>query len=187
MEATDEVDLGFFDQVPDMRLLQVLNLIVIGSSKVSAQTTIVARDYDTTNTRWLFLVDAIFCVNTSLFANVPEQLAILVFADAADVGNRVGWKDILDYRRKRIYQNTLDQRHYSAVSYLSTTSCVLRRTTSNADCLGVLSKVFKQTHVLLLGKDCVIGLQAIFLKKGVITGWFFFFFFFRLMMIMSKR
>lgn len=54
-------------------------------------------------------------------------------------------------------------------SYLSAARGVLRRTTSDKHRIAFF-KVFKKTQVLLVGKNGVIGFQAIFLEESLVTG-----------------
>ena len=56
VEATDVEDLGIFDLLPDALLLQVLELVVVRSSEIGAQRTVVAGDDNTAATGGRLLV-----------------------------------------------------------------------------------------------------------------------------------
>jgi len=100
MVSTDIVDPGLLDQRPDVRLLQVLDLVLVCGSKVSDHAAIVARDDHTTFPSGLDIVDAVFGVDTSLVAGVLEDLSILVAANAADVDDGVFREHVLQRTNK---------------------------------------------------------------------------------------
>lgn len=98
VKSSDEIYLRFLDQVPNVWLLQVLKLIVVGGGEMSAQAAVMASDDDATAARGLVLVNAIFRVDAGFFADVCELLAMLIFSDATNVGDGVGWENILNCR-----------------------------------------------------------------------------------------
>jgi hypothetical protein len=93
--ATDVVELSLLDQGPDVGLLQVLNLVLVGSSEVSAHATVVASDNDTAFASGLSLVDTVLSVDTSLLAGLLQDVTVLVLANAANVDDRVLGEHIL--------------------------------------------------------------------------------------------
>lgn len=95
MVSTDIVDLSLLDKSPDMGLLEVVKLVFVGSSKVGNHATVVAGNNNATFSSRLDLVDAVFSVDTSLFAGFCEDVGVLVFADAANVGDGVFGEDVL--------------------------------------------------------------------------------------------
>lgn len=95
MESTDIVDLGLLNQGPDVRLLQVVKLVLVGRSKVGDQATVVASDDRTALSSRLGVVDTVFSVDTSLLAGVSEDVGVLVAANTADVKDGVLRKDVL--------------------------------------------------------------------------------------------
>lgn len=101
MVSTNVVDLSFLDQRPDLRLLQVLGLVLVSGSKVSAHAAVVAGDDDTTFAGGLDIIDTVFSVDTSLCASVLEEIGILVLSNAANVDDRVVGENVLDNVRKR--------------------------------------------------------------------------------------
>jgi hypothetical protein len=147
VETTNVVNLGVLDLLPDVVLLQVLQLVVVGGSKICAERAVVASDDDTAAASGGLLVVEVLGLDTSLLADVLESLAVLVLTDAANVEDRLGGQDVL-----------------------GTTGGVLRSTAGNEDGLEVLDQVLVETHVLLgVGEDGIVGLQAILLEELLIT------------------
>lgn len=93
--ATDIVELGLLDNVPDVGLLQVLNLVLVRSSKVGAHAAVVASDNNTALASRLSLIDTVLGVDTGLLASLLQDVAELVLANAADVDDRVVGKHVL--------------------------------------------------------------------------------------------
>lgn len=87
MVATDIVELCLLNQRPDLRLLQVLDLVLVGSSEVGAHAAVVASDDNTALAGGLSLIDTVLSVDTSLLTGLLEDVTELVLADAADVDN----------------------------------------------------------------------------------------------------
>lgn len=87
--ATDVVMLGLLDQRPNLGLLEVLKLVLVGSSEVGAHAAVVASDDNTTLTGGLGLVDTVLGVDTGLLASLLEDLTVLVLTDTTDVDNGV--------------------------------------------------------------------------------------------------
>lgn len=54
-------------------------------------------------------------------------------------------------------------------SYLSSTSSVLRGTAGDELGVVVLQQVLVEAHVLLLGQNGIVGLQAVLLEKFLIS------------------
>ena len=59
MEATHVVHLGILDKTPDLGLLQMLKVVVVGSAQVGAQAAVVASDDGATAACRLFGVDTV--------------------------------------------------------------------------------------------------------------------------------
>lgn len=93
--TTNVVNLGLLNQRPDVGLLQVLGLVLVSRSKVSAHAAVVAGDDDTTFAGGLDFVDTVFRVNTGLVTGLLERVGILVLADAANVNDRVIGEHVL--------------------------------------------------------------------------------------------
>ena len=161
--ATDVVILGLLDQRPDLGLLEVLKLVLVGSSEVGAHAAVVASDDNTTLAGGLGLVDTVLGVDTGLLASLLEDVTVLVLTDTTDVDNGVLREHVLRTLSISILEIT---RVFNP--YLGTTSGVLGSTTG--DQLGIAGKqVLVDTHVLLLGEDSIIGLQIILLQESGIA------------------
>jgi hypothetical protein len=93
--STDIVDLSLLDKSPDVGLLKVVKLVFVGSSKVGDHATVVAGNDNTTFSSGLDLVDTVFSVDTGLFAGFCEDVGVFIFANAANVGDRVLGEDVL--------------------------------------------------------------------------------------------
>lgn len=94
--STNVVDLSLLNQRPDLRLLQVLGLVFVSGSKVSAHAAVVAGDDDTALAGGLDVVDTVFGVDTSLGASVLEEIGVFVLSNAANVDDRVVGENVLD-------------------------------------------------------------------------------------------
>jgi len=138
--AANVVNLGVLDKRPDLRLLEVLKVIVVSSAQLGAHAAVVAGD-DNAATACLHLgVDTVLDTQAGLLDGVVEDGGILVVTDTTEVDHAVGRKDIL-----------------------GSTSRVLRGTASDQLGIVVVEQVLKDALVLLLGQDGVIGLEAILL------------------------
>jgi len=93
--ATDVVELSLLNKRPDVGLLQVLNLVLVGSSKVSAHAAVVASDNNTTLSSGLGLIDAVLSVDTGLLASLLEDVTVLVLTNTANVHNGVLGQHVL--------------------------------------------------------------------------------------------
>lgn len=146
--VTSNVDeLGLLDQGPDLWLLQVLHLVVVGSSKVSDHRSVVASDNNTAAAGLLLWIDAVFDTKTCLLVGLLQDVGILVIADAAKVDDGVVWKDIL-----------------------GTAGGVLGGSASNE--FGVeLFKIIVESEVLLLSENSIVLLQVVlFEESGIASG-----------------
>lgn len=158
------VDLSLLDERPDVRLLQMLDLVLVGRSKVGAHATVVAGDDDTTLASGLDIVDPVFGVDTSLGACLLEDIGVLVFSDTANVESRVVGENVLPMRL-----TLADTKDHEFLAYLGTTSGVLSSTTGNQLGVMVLQQFLVETHMLVLGQDGIVVLQAILLQESSIT------------------
>lgn len=96
--STDVVNLGLFNQRPDLWLLQVLNLVFIGGSKVSAHAAVVTSDDNTTLAGGLGFIDTVFSVYTGFLTGLLEDITVLVFTDTTDIDNGLLREQILESR-----------------------------------------------------------------------------------------
>lgn len=93
--ATNVVDLGLLNERPDLGLLEVLDLVLVGSSEVGTHAAVVASDDNTTLASGLGLIDTVLGVNTGLLASLLEDVTVLVLTDATDVNNGLIGEQIL--------------------------------------------------------------------------------------------
>jgi hypothetical protein len=147
VETTDVEDLRVLNLLPDALLLQVLELVVVGSSEIGAHGAVVAGDHNTAATSRSLLVVEVFGLDASVGRDLLKRLAVLVLANAANVDDRFGLKNVCSASRS-----------------------VLRSTTGNLDGLVVLEQVLVQAHVLFgVGEDRIVGLQAILVEESLVT------------------
>lgn len=90
VEATNVVNLSVLDLLPDVVLLQVLNLVVVGRSEICAERAVVASDHDTAATSGGLLIVEVLGLDTGLLADVLEGLTVFVLADTANVEDGFG-------------------------------------------------------------------------------------------------
>ena len=93
--ATDVVHLGLLGEGPDVGLLQVLELVLVGGSQVGAHATVVSGDDHTTLAGGLGLIDTVLGVDTGGSAGLLEDVGVLVLADAANVADGVFGEHVL--------------------------------------------------------------------------------------------
>jgi hypothetical protein len=146
VEATDVVHLGVLDELPDLGLLQVIQVVVVGSTEVGAQASVVASDDSTAAASLLLGVDAVLDAEASGLDGVVEDGRVLVVAGTADVDDAVGREDVL-----------------------GTSGAVLGSTAGDELGIVVVEEVLVERDVLLLGEDGIVGLEAVLVEQGLIT------------------
>lgn len=146
MEATDVVHLGVLDELPDLGLLQVVQVVVVGSTEVGAQASVVASDDGTAAASLLLRVDTVLDTEASGLDGIVEDGRVLVVASTADVDDAVGREDVL-----------------------GTSGTVLGSTTGDELGIVVVEKVLVERNVLLLGEDGIVGLETVLVEKGLVT------------------
>lgn len=146
MEATDVVDLGVLDKAPDLGLLQVVEAVVVGSTKIGNQRAVVAGDDGTAAPGLLVGVDAVLNAQTSGLDGIVENGRVLVVAGAAEVDDAVGGQDVL-----------------------RATGGVLGGTTSDELGVVVVEELLVDGDVLLVGEDGVVLLEAVLVEQGLVT------------------
>lgn len=146
MVATNVIDIGVLDELPDLGLLKVIKGVMVGSTQVGAETSVVASDDNTAATSLLGRLDTVLDTEASGVDSVLHNGGVLVIASAAEVDDAVGGQDVL-----------------------GTTGRVLSGTTSDELGLVVVQKVFVQRQVLLFSENGVISLEAILVKQSLVT------------------
>lgn len=146
MEATDVVDLGVLNQAPDLRLLQVIEVVVVGGTQVGAEGSVVAGDDGAAAASLLLGVDAILDSQASGLDGIVEDGGILVVTGTADVDDAVRGEDVL-----------------------GTSGAVLSSTAGDELGIVVVEEVLVEGDVLILGEDSIVLLQVILVKEGLVT------------------
>lgn len=146
VEATDIVEIGILDELPDLGLLQMVEAIAVGSTKVGNETTVVASDDRTTTTSLVLSVDTILNAQASLFDGVMQDGSVLVVADAAEVDDAVGRQEVL-----------------------GATGAVLSGTASNQRGVVVVEQILEDGNVLLFGEDGVVGLEVVLVQQSLVA------------------
>lgn len=95
VEATEVKDLCLLGQSPDMGLLQVVELVFIGSCEMGNQTSVVTGNDDTTAASWLSFIHTVLSAHTGFLASFLENCAIFVFANASNVHDGVVREEVL--------------------------------------------------------------------------------------------
>ncbi len=95
MVAADVVDLGSFDEFPDLGLFQVADLVLVGGVEGGDHAAVVAGDDDAAAAGGVGGVDKVFGAQAGGGAGVAEGLGVFVLADAADVEDGFGGEDVL--------------------------------------------------------------------------------------------
>jgi hypothetical protein len=136
--STDVVELSRLDQLPDVITLQVLEIVVVRSTEIGAQTAVVASNDDTTLAGGNLGVDTVLDAEADLLDGVLQDGGVLVITDTAQVDDGVGGQDVLGAAGR-----------------------VLGGTTGDELGVEVGQQVLVQGRVLLLGQDSVVGLEVI--------------------------
>ena len=146
MEATDIVEAGAFYELPDIRTLEMGEVVVVRSSEVSAEAAVVAGDDDTAATGRFLGVDAVLDAEADLADGIAEDGGVLVVADAAEVDDAVGGQDVLGAAGGVLGGAARDQ---------------LR--------VVVVQQLLVQRDVLGLGQDGVVRLEAVLVQEFLVT------------------
>ncbi len=83
MVSAHVVDTRLLDQLPDVRLLEMLKLVVVRCRQVSAHAAVVAGDDDATAAGRVLLVDAVLHAQSRLLGCIAKGVGILVPTHAA--------------------------------------------------------------------------------------------------------
>ena len=95
VETTNVIDLRIFNELPDLWRLEVLELVVVGSSQVGNQGTVVTGNHDTATSGGMLLVDSVFGAETLALAGLTELVGRCILTDTSDVDGRFGRKNVL--------------------------------------------------------------------------------------------
>lgn len=95
MITSNKVVSSTLDQLPDLRTLQVIQIIVVCGTEISTQRAVVIRDYDTTSASWLLLVYSVLDTEASLLDGIVKNSSIFIIANTTKKDDGVGWKEVL--------------------------------------------------------------------------------------------
>lgn len=182
--STDVVCLGLLNYAPV--LLQVLNLVAVRCCEVCAHAAVMSSDDHTTASGGLLCVVEVPNSEASSFVGLEKCLGVLVLSDTAEEHHGVGWEEVLlratsvsrglpdpaiarfAARMTRFHQ-TVCSISFHCRAYLSASCCVLSSTTRDQLRIAVLDKLLVEGHVLLLGENGVVGLEAVLLEESLIS------------------
>lgn len=89
VETTDVVELGVLNELPDLRALEMVNVVEVGGSKVGDQAPVVAGDDGTAPAGGGVGVDAVLDPQADLLDGIAEDVSVLVVADTTKVDDAV--------------------------------------------------------------------------------------------------
>jgi hypothetical protein len=144
--ASNVVDLGVLNEGPVLGLLQVVQVIVVGSTEVSAETAVVASDDNTASASGLGLINTVLDTQTGGLDGIVQSGGVLVVANTTKVDDAVGGQDVL-----------------------GATGRVLGSTAGDELGVEVVEEVLVEAEVLLLGEDGVVGLEVVLLQESLVT------------------
>lgn len=136
--ATNVVHIGVLYQAPNLGLLQVIEPVVVGSTKIRAHAPVVARNHHAAPSGGLRRLDTVLDAKAGLFDGILEDGGVLVVADTAQVYDAVVGQHVL-----------------------GAAGSVLGSTASNELGIVVVEKLLVERLVGIFGQDGVVGLQVV--------------------------
>lgn len=146
MISTNVVSLGILNQLPNLGLLQMVEVVVVGGSQIRAHAAVMARDDHTATAGGVLRVDAVLDTQTGLLDGIMKDSGVLVVAHTTDVDHAVGRQDIL-----------------------CTTGGVLRGTAGQQLRLVVVQEILVEAEMLLLGENGIVGFETILLEQLLVA------------------
>lgn len=146
MEATNVEDVGVLGKGPDLGLLQVVEVVVVGGAEVGAEGAVVAGDNGAAAAGGLLGVDAVLDTKAGGLDGIVKGGGVLVIADAAKINDAVGGEDVL-----------------------GAAGAVLSGAAGDQLGLVVVEEVLVERDVLLLGQDGVVGLELVLVEELLVT------------------
>lgn len=146
MEAANIENVGVLGKGPDLGLLQVVKVVVVGSAEVGAEGAVVAGDDGAAAAGGVLGVDTVLDAKASGLYGIMEGGGVLVVTNAAKVDDAVGRKDVL-----------------------GAAGAVLGGAAGNQLGLVVVEEVLVERDVLLLGQDGVVGLELVLVEELLVT------------------
>lgn len=146
MVAANVVDISILNQAPDLGLLQVVQIIVVGGAQICAHTPVVTRDDHTAPTGRLRGLDAVLDAQAGLLDSILEDGGVLVFANAAQVHDAVVGQQVL-----------------------STAGGILGGAAGDQLGLVVVEELLVETLVLVLSQDGIVGLEVVLGEELIVA------------------
>ncbi len=146
MEATNVEDIGVLGKSPDLGLLQVVKVVVVGGTEIGAEGAVVAGNDGAAAAGGVLGVDTVLDAEAGGLDGIVEGGGVLVVTDAAEVDDAVGGEDVL-----------------------GATGAVLGGAAGNQLGLVVVEQVLVEGDVLLLGEDGVVGLELVLVEELLVT------------------
>ncbi len=146
VEATNVEDIGVLGKGPDLGLLQVVEVVVVGGAEVGAERAVVAGDNGAAAAGGLLGVDAVLDTKAGGLDGIVKGGGVLVIADAAKIDDAVGGEDVL-----------------------GAAGAVLGGAAGDQLGLVVVEEVLVERDVLLLSQDGVVGLELVLVEELLVT------------------
>ena len=146
MVASDVVDLGVLHEGPDLGLLQVVEVIVVGGAEVGAERAVVAGDDDAAAARGVLVVDAVLDAEAGGLDGVAQDGGVLVVADAAEVDDAVGGQEVLGAAGR-----------------------VLGGAAGDELGVVVVEEVLVDAELVGFGEDGVVCLEGVLVEQGLVA------------------
>lgn len=146
MVPANVVDISVLNQAPDLRLLQVVQIIVVGCAQICAHTPVVARDDHTAPTGRLRGLDTVLDAQAGLLDGILKDGGVLVVANTAEVHDAVVGQQVL-----------------------GTASGVLGGAAGDQLGLVVVEEFLVETLVLVLGQDGIVSFEVVLGEKLIVA------------------
>lgn len=144
--ATNKVKLCLLNQFPDIRTLEVCQIVLVGGAQLCAHRAVVTGNDHTATTGGFRLIDTVLDAETSLGSRLAQRLGIGIVADAAKVDDGI--------RREKV---------------AGSASSVLGAAASNQRRRVIVEQIIIDREMLLLGEDCIVGLEGVLVQKCLIS------------------
>lgn len=83
-----------------MWLLQMVDFVLVGGRQVRHQRPVMTSDNGTATASRLSIINPVLRAKTYFGARILEDIGVLVAANASDVKNRIGRKNVLIQKRR---------------------------------------------------------------------------------------
>ena len=146
MIPANKIIISPLNQLPHLRALQMLQIIMIRRSQIGTHGPIMACNHHTASSSLLLLVHTVFDSQALGLDSVVQDGGIFIVANTAQEDGGV--------RREEI---------------LGAASGVLGTAASDELSGVVVQQVFIDSKVLFFGEDSIVGFEAVFLKESLVA------------------